>query len=195
MRFGLFLLFGLVINISSAQIYFGMKGGLNLSDVVINNSNDPDVEPAYQIKPGMHAGFFLSARGEKKIGLAAEILYSDKGTKAINTIHLHYVSIPLLVRYQFGDNFFGEAGPEISYLINANSKHGNLNSTWDNKVDLGLDVGAQYVLGKVNLGVRFNAGFSSVIRSTGTSPSGERISYQNRAVQFFVAVPIREIIN
>jgi hypothetical protein len=178
---------------ASAQIEFGVKGGLNLSDVVINNFSNPDLEPAYQIKAGFHTGVYFSVEGDNAFGLAAELLYSNKGVKAINNINLHYVNVPLLLRYHFHDGFFVEAGPEIGYLVNANSKYGNLNNTWDNKLDLGLDAGIQYRPGKVQFGLRLNAGFTSVIRNTGSGANGERVRYLNRVAQFFIAVPLRQL--
>jgi hypothetical protein len=178
---------------ATAQIELGVKGGLNLSDVVINNFANPDLEPAYRIKPGFHSGIYFSVEGDNDVGLAAELLYSNKGVKAINTINLHYVTIPILLRYHFHELFFVEAGPEIGYLVNANSKYGNLNNTWDNKLDLGLDAGLQYRPGKIHLGLRLNAGFSSVIRNTGSGANGERVRYLNRVVQFSLAVPLRQL--
>jgi hypothetical protein len=190
----LWLLIYLAIPIcANAQIDFGIKSGLNLADVVINNFSNPDLEPAYQIKPGVHAGFYFSVEGDNEVGLAAELLYSNKGVNAINNINLHYVCIPLLVRYHFHDHFFAEAGPEVGYLVNANSKYGNLNSTWDNKLDIGLDAGLQYRPGKIHFGLRFNAGFSSVIRTTSSGINGERVRYLNRVAQISVAIPIKQL--
>ncbi|HEY0743968.1 MAG TPA: porin family protein [Chryseosolibacter sp.] len=192
---GLFLFCLLTALAADAQISLGVKAGLNLSDVVVNNSYNPDVEPGYQIKAGFHAGMFAAIQGANSLGFAAELLYSSKGVRALNVINLHYVAVPLLLRYHINEKFFGEIGPEIGYLVNANSRHGNLNSTWDNKVDIGLDVGLQYKLGKLSCGLRFNAGFSSVIRNSGTSPQGEPIRYQNRVGQFFIAIPVTEVMH
>jgi hypothetical protein len=192
-RSGLFLLLTFATQCLCAQVMFGIKAGLNLADVVINNSYDPDVEPGFQMKPGLHAGFFLSADRDEKIGFAAELLYSNKGVRAFNVINLHYVAVPLLVRYHFHEKLFAEIGPEIGYLISANSRHGNLNSTYDNKLDIGLDAGVQYSVGKLFCGVRFNAGFSSVIRNASASAMGDRVRYQNRVAQVFIAIPIKEL--
>lgn len=167
-----------------AQVAYGFKGGLNLSDVVINNIVDPDFESDYAIKPGVHAGFFLYADFEDDTGLAVELLYSDKGVRAINDIHFHYIAVPILARYEVAANLFLEGGPELAYLFSARSKYGNLNHIWDNQTDLGLDVGVQY-FSKLVVGIRFNAGVSSVIRNA-YGANGERIRYQNRVLQITV---------
>lgn len=192
-RSGLFFLFSVLVHSVCAQVQLGVKGGLNVSDVVINNSYDPDVEPSFEMKPGFHAGIFLSADGDENFGLAAELLYSSKGVRALNTINLHYVAIPLLLRYHFHERLFAEVGPEIGYLVSANSRHGNFNATWDNKLDIGLDAGIQYKLGKVLCGLRFNAGFSSVIRNPVSSSTGDRIRYQNRVAQLSLSIPMKEL--
>lgn len=194
-RSGLLLFFLVMALAANAQLSLGVKAGLNLSDVVLNNSYNPDVEPGYQIKPGFHAGVVAAIEGENRLGFAAELMYSSKGVRALNVINLHYVAVPLLVRYHFSERLFGEIGPEVGYLVNANSRHGNLNGTWDNKVDIGLDAGLQYKLGKLYCGLRFNAGFSSVIRNAGTGPQGEQIRYQNRVGQFFLAIPVMEVMH
>src|SRR5690349_9119267 len=116
-RSGFFVFFSIITHCLCAQIQFGVKAGLNVSDVVINNSFDPNVEPGFQMKAGLHAGFFLSTEVDEKFGFAAELLYSNKGVKAFETVNLHYFAVPLLLRYHFHEKFFAEVGPEVSYLI------------------------------------------------------------------------------
>ncbi|HEY0656064.1 MAG TPA: porin family protein [Chryseosolibacter sp.] len=186
-----FFLFGCVTTVN-AQMVIGVRGGLNLSDIVLNNLTNPDLEPAYQVKAGLHAGVFVLLDGENEFGLVAELLYSNKGVNALNRINLHYVTIPLLLRYHLNEKWVAEAGPEIGYLVSANSRYGNLNSTWDNKLDVGLDAGLHYRIGKAYVGLRFNAGFLSVIRNA-SGASGEQVRYLNRAVQLSLSLPIKSI--
>ena len=122
-RSGLFFFLWVATHCVSAQIQFGVKAGLNLSDVVINNSFDPNVEPAFQVKPGLHAGFFVSTQRDEKFGFAAELLYSSKGVRTFSVINLHYITVPLLLQYHFHPKFFAEVGPEIGYLVSAHSKY------------------------------------------------------------------------
>jgi hypothetical protein len=166
-----------------SRIYYGVKAGLNLSDVVINNVIDPDAESDFNIKTGLHAGVFVTAPLVSDFGLGAELLYSNKGVQAINRINLHYVTVAAFVRYDLSEKFTAEAGPELGYLAAAKSRHGNVNDVWNNKIDLGLNLGLQYkVTDELIFGTSFNAGFSSVIRNT-SNVSGEKIRYQNRVLQ------------
>jgi hypothetical protein len=170
-----------------AQVLYGIKGGLNLSDIVINNVVNPDVEAGYDMKLGVHGGAFAELDLENGFLLLGELLYSVKGVNALGTnVNLHYATIPLLVEYKIADPFVLEGGIELGYLISATSRYGNLNSVWDNKTDIGLDAGLKYRSEKISIGLRFNAGMSSVIGKSGNTPSGEQIRYQNRVVSVSV---------
>ncbi len=174
------------------QMSYGIKAGINISDVVLNNMVDPDIESDYRAKFGMQGGLFVNTNFDDRTGLAIELLYSNKGVNVINNNHFHYIVIPFLARYNLDDNFVAEAGPELGYLVSARSKHGNINDIWDNNLDLGLDVGVQYDAHRWLIGLRFNAGITSVQRNQGISP-GDRIRYQNRVLSFALAYKIRVI--
>lgn len=180
-----FLLF-LTCGMIRAQISFGIKGGLNISDVVINNVNDPDAESDFNFKLGLHGGFFAIAEVGGKTGLSAELLYSNKGVRAINNINLHYITLPVFVRYLVAKKLIVEGGPELGYLLAAKSRYGNV-SSWNNQIDLGLDIGMQYyILSNMMLGLRFNAGISNVVNDTPVTQQGEKIRYQNRVLQLSI---------
>jgi hypothetical protein len=186
----------LCVDTSNAQFKYGMKAGLNLSDIVINNYINPDAESDFDIKAGFHGGIFATGDFNEKLGSSIELLYSNKGVKAIGNVNLHYINLPLLVLYRISDKFILELGPEIGYLFAAKSQYGDVSNIWNNKLDIGLDGGAQFVLSKhLRLGLRYNAGFSSVIDisddSNSTTP-GEPIKYQNRVLQAYVSYTLGE---
>ena len=176
---------------SLAQVSAGVKGGLNISDVVINNLIDPDAESGYDLKAGWHVGVFAIADVGTRTSLAAELQYSNKGVHAVTNINLHYVVLPLLVRYSIAGKLIAEAGPELGYMVAAKSKYGNVSNIWNNKIDLGLDMGLQYnIFPDMTIGLRFNAGISSVIEDTPPSAQGEKIRYQNRVLQLSLGYTI-----
>ena len=183
MEYRLLLFFLCVFpDISIAQTEFGIKAGLNVSDIVMTNYVNPDVESDLQLKTGLHAGFFLKGMVNERVGMAGEILYSDKG---VNDVHLHYVTLPLLVQYEVSDKIFAEIGPEPGYLFSATSEFGNASNTYNNKVDLALDAGIFLDLPKLVMGLRYCVGLFSVrdIENTGV-PQNERVKHQNRVLQF-----------
>lgn len=170
------------------QTEFGIKGGLNLSDIVMTNYINPDVESDLRIKAGTHAGVFVNGMVNDRIGMAAELIYSDKGVKGNNNIHLHYITLPLLVQYELTDNIFAEIGPEPGYMFSARSELGNESSTYNNKIDLALDAGFRFDTPKLVFGLRYCAGLFNVKEPLdGYIPPGvDKVKYQNRVLQFSV---------
>src|SRR4051812_45345294 len=78
---------------------FGIKGGLNFSNLYINSIQ------AENIKTSCNAGFFAKIPVAEKIFFQPEILYTSKGTRVeYNTtddsgtyrFNFHYVQLPLL---------------------------------------------------------------------------------------------------
>lgn len=179
-------LYLLVIPMSGwAQPEFGIKGGLNLADIVITNYINPDVESTFRLKAGAHAGFFLYGNVKDRIGLGAELLYCDKGVQVNNNIHLHYITLPFLVHYQLKKNFFAEAGPELAYMFSAHSKLGDESSTYNNRLDLSLDAGFRLDMPKMIFGLRYCVGLFNVKEPFDgyNQPGVEKIKYQNRVLQ------------
>jgi len=182
-----FLISFLFPALSFAQTEFGIKGGLNVSDIVITNYINPDVESDFRLKAGLHAGFFINGMLNERVGIAAELLYSEKGVNANGSIRLHYITLPLMLQYQLTDHIFGEAGPELGYMFSATSDYGNVSSTYNNKFDLGLDGGFRYNTPKLIFGIRYCVGVFSVRDPEPyTVPGVEKIKYQNRVLQFSV---------
>lgn len=177
------------------QTEFGIKGGLNISDIVMTNYINPDVEADLMLKFGPHAGFFLTGTVNERVGLAAELLYSSKGVKANGNINLHYIAMPLLVEYKLSEKIFAQVGPEFAYMFSATSEIGNATSTYNNKFDLGLDGGFRLAARRLNFGVRYCVGMFSVRQPIEfTSASGnEKIKYQNRVLQVFVGFKLRTV--
>ena len=168
-----------------AQANFGIKGGLNISDIVMTNYVNADVESDLRLKSGLHAGIFVTGSVKDRWGVVAELLYSDKG---VNDIHLHYITLPLLLQYQLSEKVFAELGPEAGYLFSVMSDIGNASNTYSNKFDLALNGGIRFDLSKLAIGVRYCAGVFSVRQPFETiGPSGvEKVKYQNRVLQISV---------
>lgn len=180
-----FLFLVLIPAAAAGQTDFGIKGGLNLADIVMTNYINPDVESDLRIKAGVHGGFFAMGMIKDRVGMAAELLYSDKGVMANSNIHLHYISLPLLGTYQLTKSLHVEAGPELAYMVSATSDIGNVSSTYNNKFDLSLDGGLRIDVGKLVIGLRYCVGVFSVREpiETVTASGAEKIKYQNRVLQ------------
>lgn len=181
----IFFIFSMALpSVCMGQAEFGLKGGLNLSDIVMTNYVNPDVESDLGLKLGVHAGAFVNRAIDERLGLAAELLYSNKGVKGFSNINLHYITLPLLVQYKLTENIRAEIGAEPGYLFSAKSNLGSVANTYNNKLDLGLDGGFQLHVGKCILGIRYCAGIFSVKEPLEhTAGPGERVKFQNRVLQ------------
>jgi hypothetical protein len=137
------LIFLLVAVIGSyaaqAQTSFGIKGGLNYS----NLSGDLQNEERFNNKIGYHAGVYFNVPVVGSfLSVQPEVLFSNKGYKyddrvenTVNTplggigdtyryegtANFNYIDVPVLARVKAGGLFF-EAGPQVSYLVNVNDK-------------------------------------------------------------------------
>ena len=107
-----------------AQIQFGVKGGLNLSNLILSPSVQ---EASYNLKPGFNAGVLVHIPLSNHFGLQPEILYSGQGSNGNTnfeniTIRLQYLTIPLLLKYAVSSRFFAEIGPQAGFLLSARKK-------------------------------------------------------------------------
>jgi hypothetical protein len=170
---------------ASGQKELGIKAGLNISDVVMTNYVNPDFESDLRLKLGFHGGLYVAGAINDRVGVTGEFLYSDKGVRGLSNIHLHYMTLPLLLQYQLTDHIEAEVGPEAGYLFLAHSKYGNVSNTYNNKFDLALDGGLRFNAPRWFFVVRYSAGLFSVgDMGVAPVPGSDRVKYQNRVLQF-----------
>lgn len=196
----------LVSNVASAQNKdtqprFGVKGGLNLSNLYINDVNDE------KAKWGFHAGIWAKVPIGEFFAIQPELLWSSKGTTlaSYNNIpftqdgqirfNLNYVDLPVLASLTLGPISL-QAGPYISYLVNANVKNLREDMTTGTAVDLdrsdfysvdyGLSGGIALDIKGFQLGARYNHG----LREVGKSDIAGQLTTnsKNAVAQVFVAI-------
>jgi hypothetical protein len=162
---------------SEAQIArSGIKGGLNASNLYIDNISDRN--PRY----GFNIGLFTQVSLIKGVlYLQPEIDYSTKGTTArydiLNTFQgettfkLDYAEVPLLLTYKIGKIIDIQAGAYGGYLVNASSKsksdNGSSSEVLLNKdnyknFDYGLAAGLSLYFGKLMIGTRYSQGLQKI---------------------------------
>jgi opacity protein-like surface antigen len=178
---------------SFGQISFGVKAGLNLSNVKnIGSTNN-------KTRLGLNGGLLTEIGISKKFIVRPELLYSIKGNKfpatALNgggTLSLNYISIPLLGGFRPNEKFTILLGPEFNFLTNANSKFDGSNhdvSKNFKKFDLAIDLGVTYKV-RDGLGVelRYSYGFEDLADVILTDQLGNEIGKDrigsNRVFQF-----------
>ena len=175
----LFVLMAGSVTLAQAQIKYGVKGGVNVS-----NAGGKDVE-GNKATIGFHAGVFAEVPVTNEISVQPELVYSAQGAKykeageSTSTVNMNYINLPVLAKYRAPAGFFGVTGPQAGFLVSATSKEGGAKQDVKDqfrKVDLSWVFGAGYASGNVAADIRFNLGLSKLDKD------GEFKAY-NRVVQ------------
>lgn len=164
---------------------FGIKGGLNLTNLHSNNFADN------HLKAGFNAGIFSKIPVTPGFSIQPELLYSVKGNKSDYSnfvegsgeyrFNLGYIELPLLAVVNLAKNFSIHGGGYAGYLVMADIKdvnnNGNINGITDlnadnfNRWDFGLAGGAAFDIENFTIGARYNYGLVNVGKSGNLSQS------------------------
>lgn len=182
----------------------GIKGGLNLASLSINDNNDKN------LKAGLHIGFFAKFPVTSALAIQPELLYSAKGIKinyddsniadGESKVNLNYIDVPLKLVFDLSEDFSFHLGPYFSYLLNANVKTDaevleffdidsdeDINRDRFNTFDYGLIGGIEFDLKPVFLGFSYNLGLNQIAKD-------DDLAYdivgdaKNRVIQVFVGI-------
>ncbi|TVR76409.1 MAG: PorT family protein [Chitinophagaceae bacterium] len=174
------LLFLFIISSATiAQPHFGIKGGLNMSNLFVDEVDDENVRIGY------HAGIFIEAPVTDRISIQPELVYNTKGAtvKYDNlisgefTFALDYIDLPLLAVINLSDNFNIKGGMYASYLLRAkaiNESDGIFDFTEEinrdnfNDFDYGISAGLGFKLNWLHAGLRYNYGLREIGRERET---------------------------
>ncbi len=197
----LFLVSNTVQAQNDTQTKFGIKGGLNLANLYIDDVDDENA------KLGLHAGLWMKAPLGEFFAIQPELIWSSKGSRIASyqnipftqdgeiRFNLNYVDLPVLGSLTLGPVSL-QAGPYVSYLFNANVKNlrENLNATEAvtldgddfRRLDYGLAGGIALDIKGFQLGGRYNYG----LREIGKSDIAGQVTRnaKNQVLQVFVAV-------
>ena len=165
--------------VSAQQTHFGVKAGVNLSSVAIDNGDD------YNSKAGLHVGGLAHIHISQHFALQPELIYSMQGGKDEDNddvkLKLNYINIPLLAQYMTLDGFRLQTGPQIGFLTSAKSKVGDVErSVKDDlsSVDFSWTFGAGYLFPSgFGVDARYNHGISNI-------SDDESFEAKNRVFQF-----------
>ncbi len=185
---------------SSLQPKFGIKGGINLSNLYVDDVEDENM------KVGVNVGVFAKLPVTKGFSIQPELLYSSKGAKiTYNNIfgdgeyrfNLNYVELPVLAVFNLGKNFNIHAGPYAALLTSANIKRldnesGDVDDIADldtdnfKRFDYGLVGGVGFDIQNFTLGARYNYGLNE-IGDGGIAGEATRNS-KNSALTFYIGI-------
>ncbi|WP_299523847.1 porin family protein [uncultured Lutibacter sp.] len=101
---------------------FGVKGGINFSNMTSDNFYESDS------KIGFHIGLVTEIPFSNKFSIQPEILYSTQGADAklsmvgggplLTEYSLDYILVPILAKVYLSNNWSIEFGPSFNFLIN-----------------------------------------------------------------------------
>ncbi len=154
---------------------FGIKGGVNLSNLYVDNVKDENV------KVGANIGFYAKIPVVKGLSIQPEILYSQKGAQVnYNNIlgsgkyryNFDYIEVPITAVINVAKNFNILAGGYTGFLASAKVKdvdaNGNIRGVTElNKdnfesFDYGLVGGLGFDIENTNIGLRYSYGLKNI---------------------------------
>jgi hypothetical protein len=158
-----------------AQVQFGIKAGVNLSNLNFSNTGLGD---NYKSITDFNAGLLASIKLSKIFYIQPEINYSRQGSvvplapNAKFEVNTQYINVPVLFKYLHESGLFAETGPQVGFLTAANvtitdhSKYSIKNSS--EPVDFSWAFGAGYKIPHMNLGMdaRYNLGLTTTEKNT-----------------------------
>lgn len=202
------MLFALGVN---AQIEFGVKGGLNVSELLASSNQNVYISGNSQViknypRKTLNAGAVVSIPLTKKWSFQPEAVFSEQGAtgkptaeylvSATEEYQLDYINFPLLLKYSYPSGLYAETGPQIGWLASAQiaetvvgasaTSYYNVKNQYK-AIDFAWSLGCGY-LSPVNLGfdIRYNLGlsnFSNVSASGAQNAPVQNGSVKNSVVQ------------
>lgn len=164
---------------ASAQSRVGVKGGLNVSNLFVDDVDDENA------RIGFHIGLFGQIFSSETFAIQPELLYSTKGSKVDYSsasfdqtvqYNLNYIDLPVLLVFKIGKQVELHAGGYASYLLNVNATYeGDLANGTDEidkdnlkSYDYGLSAGLGFNFGSgFQIGTRYNYGLVKIADSDG----------------------------
>lgn len=165
----LFIFMGIAVQ--AQDIRFGLKGGANISSYLLDENQARDSKGQW----GYQVGLVTEITFSEYFALQPEILYVNRGAEydvaGVNVEEdLHYIDIPMLLKFKPIPIVNLYAGPQVSFLINGKYEYGDEGVTYEfddrddfKSIDFGLAVGAGAELGPMFLDVRYSLGLNNAL--------------------------------
>lgn len=163
--FGVALLAATAMYAQRPTTHFGIKAGVNLANLEIEDAANGDH------RTGFHVGGLAHIHISRQFAIQPELVFSLQGRE--QTIagteyrnNLSYINVPILAQYMIGDGFRLQTGPQLGILVSAENKVNDIESDVKDSYktpDFSWSFGASY-LTKVGLGfdARYNLGISNI---------------------------------
>ncbi|MFT4032675.1 MAG: porin family protein [Siphonobacter sp.] len=173
---------------------FGIKGGLNFSNVIIS----PTIGTPLSTRTSFMIGMFAEIPVAPRVGFQPELQYSSQGFNdptGYGRVALNQVNIPLLLNLHLAPGLSIVAGPQLSYLASAKLAVNNYyNANYDAAFHrAGADVvaGLEFGSGNLVVGGRYIYGLGNLNKDydfTGDTYTNALLQVHNSTVQLSVGL-------
>ena len=147
---------------NAQEVKFGIKAGVNMATLTGDSADNLDS------KIGFHVGGFAEFKVSEKFSVQPEVLFSTQGAKADGgSLDINYINIPVMAKFYATPEFSLEAGPQLGFLVSAESNPDSGSSTdvkeFLKSTDFGVNLGAGYQFTEnFSAGLRYNLGLSNM---------------------------------
>jgi len=158
----IFLPLLLAVGMLNAQLQFGLKGGVNISNFTGGDFNN--IEKSAYV--AWHAGALVRIKFDH-LALQPEVLFSTQGAKLDDgtteeNYEITYVNIPIMLQWQFKGSFYVEAGPQVGFKVSEDIPNSAIDE-FAKSTDLSIGVGLGFLKSKgLGIGGRYTVGVSKV---------------------------------
>jgi len=177
------MVWGTTLRIEAQGSKFGVKGGLNMSYLAVDDADRNRILPGFQI------GILREMMLNRTVSIQPEILYTVKGTRTVydeeilgfeivdgtTKLGLHYIEIPVYLKLNLADFFNLHLGPYFGILMFSNMETDaeilgfvDLDSVDEidrdqfNKLDAGLSAGIGFSMDPLFFGFNYGLGLRQV---------------------------------
>jgi hypothetical protein len=169
----IFFFIGLAHQTMAQEFAFGLKGGLNLTNLKVDNP-----EASYNSRTGYHAGIFLRGKFDR-VAIQPEVLLFTQSNKVTYSGLLGsgsmeesftYLSVPVIIKFYPIAGLNIQVGPQFGFLLDGEQKYNSTFFTGTRDIkdyyknsDVSVSVGGGYDFGfGLNMDVRYNVGVKDI---------------------------------
>lgn len=144
----------------SQSIDLGIKAGANFANI-----SDAS---GLSNKTGFQAGIFGGIKFSEKLGIQADLLYSQQGAEfSGGDFDLSYVNVPVVIKYYIFQGLNIQAGPQFGFVVDDNISKVFSSLAKAETFDLSGVVGAGYDFPfGIRFDARYNFGLTDVVKSS-----------------------------
>ena len=174
------LLVVLVCISANAQVQFGAKAGLDLTNFWGKETN-------HSLLLNYQAGLLIEYKFHSNFGIAPEVVFAAQGGKSTGKVtvqtdngklfadflcyHMNYINVPVMFKYYTAPDFSIDFGPQMGFNVYSKYTDADEKATdfkrWTNAIDFGLGLGGTYDIDNhVFIQVRYTLGLSKVFKTS-----------------------------